>query len=88
MRANLRLTDGQIVAERLVAVLTPLLGKGEARKLLNAATAEVQRTGSSLSTVLAEAEVMDLAELDALCDPAGYTAAAPALVDRALNRRP
>ncbi|HWG24752.1 MAG TPA: hypothetical protein VG296_11580 [Actinospica sp.] len=87
MRANLRLTDGQIVAERLAAVLTPVLGKAEARKLLIAATTtEVRRTGAPFSTVPAEAEVMDLAELDALCDPTTYTAA-PALVDRALMPR-
>ncbi|HET9172778.1 MAG TPA: lyase family protein [Actinospica sp.] len=85
MRENLRLTDGQIVAERLVAVFTPVLGKPEARTLLNAATAEVRRTGAPLSTVLAEADVMDVAELDLLCDPAAFTAAAPALVDRALG---
>lgn len=85
MRENLRQTDGQIVAERLVAVLTPVLGKPEARKLLNAATAEVRRTGAPLSAVLAEAEVMDVAELDLVCDPTTYIAAAPALVDRALS---
>jgi 3-carboxy-cis,cis-muconate cycloisomerase len=85
MHANLRLTEGQIVAERLVAVLTPVIGKAEARTLLDAAAAEARRTGGSLGAILAEAEVMDGAELEALCDPAGYTGAAGVLVDRSLN---
>ena len=84
MHANLSLTDGQIVAERLVAVLTPVIGKAEARTLLDAAAAEARRTGGSLGAILAEAEVMDGAELEALCDPAGYTGAAGVLVDRSL----
>ncbi|WP_328912073.1 MULTISPECIES: lyase family protein [unclassified Streptomyces] len=89
MRHNLGLTGGQIVAERLAARLTPLLGRLPARQLLTRASALAARDGRPLGDVLAEdAEIkgtLSAAELDALLDPAGYTGAAGPLVDRALR---
>ncbi|GAA2357089.1 lyase family protein [Dactylosporangium salmoneum] len=88
MLDNLARTGGHVVAERLAAVLAPLLGKAEARRVLDEATA----AGRPLADALAEhPRVKDLLtpdELARLCDPAAYLGAAPHLVDAALRRRP
>ncbi|MFJ5807380.1 3-carboxy-cis,cis-muconate cycloisomerase [Streptomyces sp. NPDC093093] len=88
MRANLDLTGSAVVSERIVAVLAPRLGKAAARTLLNEATATAGAAGRPLADVLAEAPelagVLGPAALAGLCDPAGYTGAARALVERAL----
>jgi 3-carboxy-cis,cis-muconate cycloisomerase len=85
MAANLALTGGAIVSERLNAALAPRLGKATAKKLLATVTREAAETGRDFADVLAAA-LPDFADLDALLDPAGYTGAAASLVDRALNR--
>ncbi|MFI5932106.1 lyase family protein [Actinoplanes sp. NPDC051494] len=89
MRANLALTRGQVVSERVVAVLTPLLGRAVTRELLDRASHEAARSGRDLSAVLAESPELTgrctPAELAAWCDPARYLGAAPHLVDRALG---
>jgi 3-carboxy-cis,cis-muconate cycloisomerase len=92
MRDNLDRTGGQVVSERIAAVLTPRIGKAAARQLLTTAATTAQRTGLPLPEVLAAAPELagrlDIEQLVALCDPAGYTGAAGALVDRALRDRP
>ncbi|MGX1915394.1 3-carboxy-cis,cis-muconate cycloisomerase [Streptomyces phaeochromogenes] len=89
MRANLDATGGQLVSERVSAVLTPRLGKAEARELLTQASQLAAGTGRPLADVLAElpqlAGVLSRGEAAALLDPAGYTGAAGPLVDRALT---
>jgi 3-carboxy-cis,cis-muconate cycloisomerase len=80
MAANLRLTRGAIVSERVNAVLAPKLGKAAAKRLLAEAAAEAERTGADLADVLG-ADVPP-----GLLDPAGYTGLAGALADRALAR--
>ncbi|WP_369382053.1 lyase family protein [Streptomyces sp. cg36] len=89
MTANLALTGGQIVSERIAAVLAPRLGKAEAKQALTRASHTAQHTGRTLGEVLADsAELRDhfeAGELAELCDPARYTGAAAALVDRALG---
>ena len=88
MRANLGLTGGQIVAERLVAALSPLLGRAAARDLLTRAVEAAQRHDRPLAEQLGAApELADRitrAELTRLCDPTGYVGAAAGLVDRSL----
>lgn len=91
MRANLARTGGAVVAERVSAVLAPLLGKQAAKRLLTKATTTADHTGTAL------ADILD-AELDAagvrlphdtladLLDPTRYTGAAGVLVDRVLAR--
>jgi 3-carboxy-cis,cis-muconate cycloisomerase len=89
MTANLRLTRGAIVSERVNAVLAPLLGKAEAKRLLAEAAAESERTGAELADVLAVAldeAGADCPDLPGLLDPAGYTGISGPLVDRALVR--
>ena len=55
MATNLRLTRGAIVSERVNAVLAPLLGKGNAKRLLAEATVAAERDGADLADVLAVA---------------------------------
>ncbi|MFB7775538.1 lyase family protein [Streptomyces bauhiniae] len=90
MRANLALTGGQIVSERVAAVLAPRLGKAKARRLLSEASRRAAGEGVPLGEVLAAlpelAGVLSGPELAELLDPAHYTGAAGALVDRALKR--
>ncbi|GAA4804373.1 3-carboxy-cis,cis-muconate cycloisomerase [Streptomyces ziwulingensis] len=88
MRANLELTGSQIVSERVAARLAPVLGKARARALLTEAAHRAGVSGRPLAEVLAgmpELPPGAAGELPALCDPAGYTGAATALVDRALR---
>ncbi|MFI1355258.1 adenylosuccinate lyase family protein [Streptomyces sp. NPDC020898] len=89
MLANLQLTGGAIVTERLAVVLAPVLGKGSAKKLLSAASAEASETGRPLAEVLfGHPELSSrftTPQLAELLDPARYTGAADALVDRALR---
>lgn len=70
MRANLGLTGGLIVSERLAAVL--------GREAVTAAVRRAAEEGRTLDDVLSH-EGVDL-------DPTGYLGSAPALVDRALAR--
>jgi 3-carboxy-cis,cis-muconate cycloisomerase len=89
MAANLRLTRGAIVSERVNAALAPLLGKGQAKRILAEVTADAERDGADLADVLAVA--LDKAgvaspDLPGLLDPAGYTGISGPLVDRVLAR--
>ncbi len=92
MRANLEATGGQLVSERLSAVLTPRLGRTAARELLTRASLLATRTGLPLSDTLAGlpelAGILTKEEAAALLTPSAYTGAAPALVDRALAATP
>nr|WP_262414463.1 adenylosuccinate lyase family protein [Streptomyces sp. ST1015] len=88
MRANLDLTDSQIVSERIAARLTPRLGRARAKELLSRASVEADTTGRPLAAVLAElVPEVPAGEIAELCDPTRYLGAAPALVDRALLDR-
>ncbi|GGY13127.1 FAD/NAD(P)-binding protein [Streptomyces djakartensis] len=75
--------------ERLTVALAPALGKARAKTLLTAATAEASATGRPLAEVLREHPELSArftpVRLAQLLDPAGYTGAADALVDRALR---
>ncbi|MFF7249586.1 3-carboxy-cis,cis-muconate cycloisomerase [Embleya sp. NPDC008237] len=77
MRANLELTGGRIVSERLAGELTAELGKEAARSLLTDASRTSARTGRPLRDVLGRLD-------EAVFDPAAYIGSAPALIDRAL----
>ncbi|WP_225840391.1 3-carboxy-cis,cis-muconate cycloisomerase [Streptomyces sp. NK08204] len=90
MRANTEITGGQIVSERIAVVLAPLLGKAQARDLLNEASAHSARTGEPLADVLRQdsraSAVLADARLSDLFEPEAYTGAAGPLTDRALTR--
>ena len=88
MRANLDLTGSRIVSERVAAHLAPLLGRDRARTVLTEAAQRASADGRPLAEVLGAlpdlpAHITD--QLAELCDPARYTGAAAALVDRALR---
>ncbi|MET7453935.1 adenylosuccinate lyase family protein [Streptomyces sp. NPDC005574] len=88
MRTNLDMTGSQIVSERVAARLAPLLGKAAAKRLLTQAADTAEATGRPLAEVLARLPGLPAGvggRLARLCDPAHYTGAAGALVDRALQ---
>ncbi|MFF4607521.1 adenylosuccinate lyase family protein [Streptomyces sp. NPDC001339] len=90
MRANLELTGGLVVSERLAAVLSPELGRAPAKTLVSRASAQAASSGRHLADVLAEAPELSgkhsIESLHKLCDPAEYTGVAGSLVDRVLDR--
>ncbi|WNZ06323.1 3-carboxy-cis,cis-muconate cycloisomerase [Streptomyces sp. 11x1] len=89
MRANLAATGGQLVSERLAAALAPHLGRVAARQLLAAASLRAAEMSRPLAEILAEHPDVQRhftpRALARLLDPADYTGAAAALVDRALR---
>ncbi|HET8642876.1 MAG TPA: 3-carboxy-cis,cis-muconate cycloisomerase [Pseudonocardiaceae bacterium] len=87
MRANLQLTGGLVVTERLAVALAPDLGRTTARRLLTEASDQAARSGRPLGAVLAETPALRdrVDRLRGLLDPTGYTGAAARLVDRALR---
>ncbi|GAA1985808.1 3-carboxy-cis,cis-muconate cycloisomerase [Kitasatospora viridis] len=89
MRANLDLTGGQLVSERIAAVLAPLLGRGTAQELLNRAATLAAAEQRPLGAVLAEQPELHGKLTDAalaeLLDPANYTGAAVPFTDRAVR---
>ncbi|MFI6208199.1 3-carboxy-cis,cis-muconate cycloisomerase [Streptomyces sp. NPDC051041] len=90
MRENLGLTHGLIVSERLSAELAPVLGRARAKALLTELARRAHAEDRALGDLLAEEPGLadsELGELGELTDPARYTGAAPALTDRALERR-
>ncbi|MEU9880816.1 3-carboxy-cis,cis-muconate cycloisomerase [Streptomyces phaeochromogenes] len=88
MRGNTEATGGQLVSERVSAVLTPALGRAAAKQVLSDASSVAAADGRPLADVLAELPQVQgrftRAELAALLDPAAYTGVAAELVDRAL----
>ncbi|QIB42522.1 3-carboxy-cis,cis-muconate cycloisomerase [Streptomyces aureoverticillatus] len=99
MRANLDLTGGLIVSERLVVELTPALGRARAAALVASAARRARERDVSLADALT-AELaaqppspgppphpnLTKAALTALTDPTHWTGHAGALTDRALRR--
>ncbi|WP_438829170.1 class-II fumarase/aspartase family protein [Streptomyces adonidis] len=89
MLANLHLTGGAVVTERLAVALAPVLGKAKAKKLLATTSAEAAETGRPLTELLTTHEELSgnltPAHLSDLLDPTRYTGAADALIDRALR---
>ncbi len=79
-RANLDLTGGLIVSERLGIVLVPLVGRSRFDALIAAAA----RGGDLAALVRALPEAADL-DVDALLDPARYLGLAASLVDDAVR---
>jgi len=80
MRANLDLTGGALLAERVSAALAPRLGATEAHDLVRSALASGRPLAEALAGHLAAAELADL------LDPASCLGSAPALTDQALKR--
>ncbi|MFE1444189.1 3-carboxy-cis,cis-muconate cycloisomerase [Streptomyces sp. NPDC058739] len=89
MRANLEATGGQLVSERVSAVLAPRIGKTAAKELVTQASLVAATTGRPLADALAElpqlAGILTRTEAAALLAPSAYTGLAGPLVDRALK---
>ena len=87
MRANLDITGGAVVSERLALVLTERIGRTAARELVRDASARAVAGGSTLAEAMAQVDTgLSGTELEALLDPTTYLGASGALVDRALAR--
>jgi 3-carboxy-cis,cis-muconate cycloisomerase len=90
MRANLDMTKGMIVSEAVMMGLGPHLGRQRAHDLVYDICRKVATTGEPLADLLAkDAEIskhLTRAELDKMCDPAGYLGLAGEMVDRVLAR--
>jgi 3-carboxy-cis,cis-muconate cycloisomerase len=87
MRANLDLTGGQVVAERLAVVLSDSLGRTAARSLVRDASLRATKSGRSLAEEVANIDPgLTAAEIRAALDPSTYLGSAGLLVDRALAR--
>jgi 3-carboxy-cis,cis-muconate cycloisomerase len=88
MRDNLGRTGGLIVAERVAAALTPILGKAGAKRVVTRASAAVAAGSRSFEEELAAAPELagkvDSEGMRALLNPLHYLGAAGPLVDRAL----
>jgi 3-carboxy-cis,cis-muconate cycloisomerase len=78
MRANLELTGGRLMAERVAAALASSMGGSDA----HAAVAEAARSEDFRAAV---AELLSEEEAEELLDPAGYLGSAGTFVDRALD---
>jgi 3-carboxy-cis,cis-muconate cycloisomerase len=92
MRANLDLTKGMIVSEAVMMGLGPHLGRQRAHDLVYDICRKVAATGEPLVELLAQnaeiAKHLTRAELDRMCDPAGYLGLAGEMVDKVLAREP
>jgi 3-carboxy-cis,cis-muconate cycloisomerase len=83
MRANLDLTGGHLLTERVTTVLGTKLGRLAAHDAVTTASAESLASGRPLGEVLVEAGI-EADEVAALLDPATYLGSADAFVERAL----
>jgi 3-carboxy-cis,cis-muconate cycloisomerase len=83
MRANLDLTGGHLLTERVTTALTTKLGRLAAHDTVTRASAESLASGRPLGEVLAGTGV-PADEVAALLDPASYLGSTDAFIDRAL----
>ncbi|MGW9040844.1 3-carboxy-cis,cis-muconate cycloisomerase, partial [Streptomyces sp. NPDC055721] len=92
MLDNLHRTRGLVTSERLAAALADVLGRAEARALLDRLSRRAAEEDGELAELLVAAPELigriTSERLRALADPAGATGAAPLLVDHALRRQP
>ena len=86
LRANLNLTGGAIVAERLSIALGPALGRAGAKKLLARIALDPERPFGEALLAAPELADLDPDEVRSLLDPLQYLGAADAVVERVLAR--
>jgi 3-carboxy-cis,cis-muconate cycloisomerase len=87
MRANLELTRGLVLSERLVFALAARIGQAGARAAVSEAAVRAAERGTALRDELAADRRVPLttAELDAEFDPETYMGAAEVFIGRALD---
>lgn len=92
MRANLDLTGGLLLTERIAAHLAPLVGRDTAKERLAEVSRLVAERGVDLAAAIGADPVLGPAlppaKLRELTDPTTTTGSAAALTDRALLRGP
>jgi 3-carboxy-cis,cis-muconate cycloisomerase len=92
MRANLDLTDGQIVAEAVMMGLAPYMGRERAHTLVyDLCRRAIAEARPLIDLLAADDEVsrhLDRAAIERLLDPANYLGLAATMVDRVLARFP
>jgi len=90
MRANIELTQGLVMSERISVALAAAMGKAQAHHLLELASRESLTGQRHLREVLADMPAvtahLDPAMLVHLFDPATYRGASDAIIDRVLVR--
>jgi 3-carboxy-cis,cis-muconate cycloisomerase len=84
MSANLELTHGLIMAERVMFALAPTLGKAKAKAFMEAACKQAVAERRHLREVLRDAEEAKDLDLGALFDPRSYLGASDVFIDRIL----
>jgi 3-carboxy-cis,cis-muconate cycloisomerase len=84
MRANLELTNGLIMAERITFALAPTLGKAKAKAFMESACKQAVAEKRHLRDVLRDTEEAKILDLDALFDPSTYLGASDVFIDRIL----
>ncbi len=84
MRANLELTSGLIMAERVTFALAPALGKAKAKSFMEAACKQAIAQKQHLREVLRATPEASALDLDALFDPSTYLGASDDFIDRIL----
>jgi 3-carboxy-cis,cis-muconate cycloisomerase len=89
MRANLELTHGALLAERVTTALAGDLGRHAAHEIVEAAAREAFASGRPLAEILSEdgdvAARLDADAIGRLLDPADYLGANDELIRRALR---
>jgi 3-carboxy-cis,cis-muconate cycloisomerase len=86
MRANLDLTSGLVMAERVAFALAEPLGRSAAKTLVEAACREAIAGKRALRAVLADKRLPAAIDLDALFDPAGYLGESDPIISETLAR--
>jgi 3-carboxy-cis,cis-muconate cycloisomerase len=87
MRANLDLTGGLLLAERVTTALTPDLGRLAAHEIVESVSAEVSADRSFADALSGHPEVkehLSAEQIAELLDPSGYLGSAETFVDRAV----
>jgi 3-carboxy-cis,cis-muconate cycloisomerase len=86
MRCNLKVAGEVVMAESVVMALSPKLGGGAARELVQSAVHETVQDDGSLRAALARRtqDALSPGELDAALAPESYVGAARPFVDRAI----
>jgi 3-carboxy-cis,cis-muconate cycloisomerase len=85
MRANLEMTNGLIMAERLTFALAPTIGKARAKSVMEAACNRAVASKRHLREVMRELPEASGLDLDALFDPSTYLGASDVFIDRILT---
>jgi 3-carboxy-cis,cis-muconate cycloisomerase len=89
MRANLAITEGLLMAERVSTELAPELGRMEAHEAIQRAARQSASTDGGFAAALAQQpevrERISAQRLAELLDPAGYLGSADVFIDRALR---